>query len=61
MRRHLDALFVINVFKGKISYLSVLDTVSLHIPTIIAVTKLHASRAQQNRTTLQHEQRSPDG
>jgi hypothetical protein len=26
---------------------------------IVAVTKLHASRSQQNRTTLQHEQRSP--
>jgi hypothetical protein len=27
-------------------------------PAIVAVTKLHASRSQQNRTTLQHEQRS---
>jgi hypothetical protein len=26
---------------------------------IIAVTKLHASRSQQNHTTLQHKQRSP--
>jgi hypothetical protein len=27
--------------------------------SIAAVTKLHASRSQQNRTTLQHEQRNP--
>jgi hypothetical protein len=32
-RRHLDALFLINVFKGKISCSSVFDTVSLRIPT----------------------------
>jgi hypothetical protein len=32
-RRHLDALFLINVFKGKISGSFVLDTVSLCIPT----------------------------
>jgi hypothetical protein len=32
-RRHLDALFLINVFKGKISCSSVFDTVSLLIPT----------------------------
>jgi hypothetical protein len=33
LRRHLDALFLINVFKGKISCSSVFDTVSLRIPT----------------------------
>jgi hypothetical protein len=27
--------------------------------SVVAVTKLYASRSQQNRTTLQHEQRSP--
>jgi hypothetical protein len=27
--------------------------------TIVAVTKLHASRSEQNLTTLQHEWRSP--
>jgi hypothetical protein len=32
-RRHLDDLFIINVFKGKISCSSVFDTVSLRIPT----------------------------
>jgi hypothetical protein len=32
-RRHLDALFLINVFKGKISCSSIFDTVSLRIPT----------------------------
>jgi hypothetical protein len=32
-RRHLDALFLINVFKGKISCSSVFDIVSLRIPT----------------------------
>jgi hypothetical protein len=32
-KRHLDALFLINVFKGKISCSSVSDTVSLRIPT----------------------------
>jgi hypothetical protein len=31
-RRHLDAIFLINVFKGKISCSFVFDTVSLHIP-----------------------------
>jgi hypothetical protein len=29
-------------------------------PFIVAVTKLYASRSKQNRTTLQHEQRSTD-
>jgi hypothetical protein len=32
-RRYLDALFLINVFKGKISCSSVFDTVSLRITT----------------------------
>jgi hypothetical protein len=32
-RRHLDALFLINFFKGKISCSSAFDTVSLRIPT----------------------------
>jgi hypothetical protein len=32
-RRHLDSLFLINVFKCKISCSSVSDTVSLRIPT----------------------------
>jgi hypothetical protein len=32
-RRHPDALFLINTFKGKISCSSVFDTVSLRIPT----------------------------
>jgi hypothetical protein len=27
--------------------------------TLVAATKLHASGPQENRTTLQHEQRSP--
>jgi hypothetical protein len=30
-RRHFDTLFLINVFKGKFGYSSVLDTVSPHI------------------------------
>jgi hypothetical protein len=32
-RRHLDALFLINVFKGKICCSSVFDTISLRVPT----------------------------
>jgi hypothetical protein len=32
-RRHLDVLFLINVFEGKISCSPVFDTVSLRIPT----------------------------
>jgi hypothetical protein len=31
-RKHLDALFLINVFKNKISRSSIFDTVNLHIP-----------------------------
>jgi hypothetical protein len=32
-RRHLDALFLINVFKGKINYQSIMDTVGIRVPT----------------------------
>jgi hypothetical protein len=32
-RRHLDALFLINVFKGKINCPSILDSVSIRVPT----------------------------
>jgi hypothetical protein len=32
-RRHLDALFLINVFKGKINCPSILDTVGIRVPT----------------------------
>jgi hypothetical protein len=39
-RRHLDALFLINVFKGKISCSSVFDTVSLRIPLGLSETIL---------------------
>jgi hypothetical protein len=33
IRRHLDALFLINVFKGKINCPSILDTVGVRVPT----------------------------
>jgi hypothetical protein len=39
-RRHLDALFLINVFKGKISCSSVFDTVILRTPTRLLETYL---------------------
>jgi hypothetical protein len=32
-RRHLDALFLINVFKGKINCPSILDSVGIRVPT----------------------------
>jgi hypothetical protein len=32
-RRHLDALFLINVFKGKINCPSILDIVAIRVPT----------------------------
>jgi hypothetical protein len=32
-RRHLDALFLINVFKGKINCRSILDSVGIRVPT----------------------------
>jgi hypothetical protein len=32
-RRHIDALFLINVFKGKINCPSILDTVGICVPT----------------------------
>jgi hypothetical protein len=31
-RRHLDALFLLNVFKGKIDCRSKMDTVSIRVP-----------------------------
>jgi hypothetical protein len=34
-RWHLDAIFFVNVFKGKISCCSIFDTVSIHISTRI--------------------------
>jgi hypothetical protein len=34
-RRHLDALFLINIFKNKISYSSIFDSVTVRIPTRI--------------------------
>jgi hypothetical protein len=33
-RQHLDALFLINVFKGKIHCQSIMDTVSIRVPTL---------------------------
>jgi hypothetical protein len=32
-RRHLDALFFINIFKGKINCHSIMDTVGIRVPT----------------------------
>jgi hypothetical protein len=33
-RMHLDAVFLINAFKDNIAYPSILDSVSLHIPSM---------------------------
>jgi hypothetical protein len=33
-RQHLDALFLVNVFKNKINCCSIMDTVGLHIPAM---------------------------
>jgi hypothetical protein len=32
-RRHLDALFLINIFKGKINFHSIMDTVGIRVAT----------------------------
>jgi hypothetical protein len=32
-QQHLDAIFLINVFKGKINYHSIMDTVGIRVPT----------------------------